>query len=128
MAVAFVTPAIPKPFRVLFMGAVVQGWLEATGEERRDKVLPRMKQMMLEEWPSLGAKVVATFDDDLFMVGPPSTPDFTWYLLFEVPSMEAVAGMINRVRTEVDGVRLDKYVRLEARFGRKFFLLEGGAH
>ncbi len=32
--------------------------------------------------------------------------------------------MIERVRTEVDGVRLDRYVRFEVRFGRPFWARE----
>lgn len=32
--------------------------------------------------------------------------------------------MIQRIRETVDGVRMDEYVRFEARVGRPFFLLE----
>ena len=32
--------------------------------------------------------------------------------------------MIERVRTEVDGVRLDRYVRFETRIGRPFWARE----
>jgi hypothetical protein len=32
--------------------------------------------------------------------------------------------MIDRVRTEVDGVRLDRYVRFEVRVGRPFWARE----
>ena len=35
-----------------------------------------------------------------------------------------VPKMIERVRTEVDGVRLDRYVRFEARLGRPFWARE----
>lgn len=124
MAVDFVVPTVPKPHRVILLGAAMQGWFQATDEERREKVLPRFKQM-LQEWRDLGAKVLATVDDDLFMVGPPGAPDFTWYLIYEVPSIDVFAAMIHRVRTTVDGVRLDRYIRIEGRLGRPFFLLEG---
>jgi hypothetical protein len=123
MATEFVAPQIPKPYRVLLMGAATQGWFQATDEERRQQVLPRFKGM-LAEWKDMGAKVIATLDDDLFMVGEPGAPDFTWYLMFEVPTLEILAGMIQRVRTTVDGTRLDKYIRIEGRLGRPFFLLE----
>jgi hypothetical protein len=124
MAVEFVAPEIPRPLRVILLGASTQGWFQASDEERREKILPRFREM-IGEWEGLGAKVLATLDDDLFMVGEPSTPDFTWYLMFEVPTIETVAGMIQCLRRTVDGVRLDRYFRLEARYGRPFFLLEG---
>lgn len=123
MAVDFVPPEVPKPYRAILLGAATNGWFEASDEDRRQKVLPRFRQM-LEEWKGMGAKVLATLDDDLFMVGQPGAPDFTWYLIFEIPSLEALAAMIQGVRKTVDGVRLDRYIRIEARLGRPFFLLE----
>lgn len=123
MAVDFIPPEVPKPYRAILLGAATNGWFEASDEDRRQKVLPRFRQM-LEEWKGMGAKVLATLDDDLFMVGQPGAPDFTWYLIFEIPSLEALAAMIQGVRKTVDGVRLDRYIRIEARLGRPFFLLE----
>jgi hypothetical protein len=58
------------------------------------------------------------------MVGPPGSPRFTWYLMYEIPSIEIVAQMIHGVRIDRDGVRLDRYMRLEARIGRPFGLIE----
>lgn len=123
MAVDFVPPEVPKPYRAILLGAATSGWFEASDEERRQKVLPRFRQM-LDEWKAMGAKVLATLDDDLFMVGQPGAPDFTWYLIFEIPSLEVLAAMIQGLRKTVDGVRLDRYIRIEARLGRPFFLLE----
>jgi hypothetical protein len=125
VSVEFVAPEVSVPYRAILLGAATSGWFQASDEERREKILPRFRAM-LEEWRAAGAKVLATIDDDLFMVGEPGSPDFTWYLIFEVPSLEAIAGMIQCVRKNVDGVRLDKYIRIEARQGRPFFLLEGG--
>lgn len=125
MAVEFQVPKVPTPLRALLLGAATQGWFNASDEERRQQVLPRFKQM-IQEWSDMGAKVLATVDDDLFMVGEPGAPDFTWYLIFEVPSIDVLAAMIHRVRATVDGVRLDRYIRIEGRLGRPFFLLEGG--
>lgn len=124
MAVEFVAPEVPKPYRVILLGAATSGWFAASDEERREKVLPRFKGMV-GEWREMGAKVLATVDDDLFMVGEPGAPDFTWYLIFEVPSLETLAAMIQCLRRTTDGVRLDRYIRIEARLGRPFFLLEG---
>jgi hypothetical protein len=124
MAVEFVVPEVPKPYRVILLGAATNGWFEASDEERREKVLPRFKEM-IAEWNEMGAKVLATIDDDLFMVGQPGAPDFTWYLIFEIPSLETLAAMIHCVRRTSNGVRLDRYIRIEGRIGRPFFLLEG---
>jgi len=123
MALEFVTPKIPSPLRVIFLGASTEGWYQASGETRRAQVLPAMRALF-DEWLEMGAKPLATLDDDLFMVGSPGAPDFTWYLIYEVPSPEILAAMIHRVRTDRDGVRLDRYMRLEARIGRPFFLVE----
>lgn len=120
----FVAPKIPSPLRAIFLGASTEGWFKADGGERREQVLPAM-QALFDEWVEMGAKPLATVDDDLFMVGSPGSPDFTWYLIYDVPSTEVLAAMIHRVRADRDGVRLDKYMRLEARMGRPFFLVEG---
>lgn len=124
MAVDFVPPEVPKPYRVILLGAATQGWFQASDKERREKVLPRFKEM-IEEWRDMGAKALATLDDDLFMVGEPGAPDFTWYLIFEIPSLEVFAAMIQCVRKTVNGTRLDRYIRIEGRLGRPFFLIEG---
>lgn len=124
MTVEFEIPQFPVPCRVLLLGAATQGWFQASDEERRGVVLPRFRRV-IEEWKELGAKPLATLDDDLFMVGEPGSPDFTWYLLFEVPSLEVPCAMLQRLRVTVDGGRLDKYIRIEAKIGRPFFLLEG---
>jgi hypothetical protein len=110
---------------VIFLGASGEGWFRATDAERREVVLPNL-MTLFKEWLEMGAKPLATVDDDLFMVGPPGAPDFTWYLIYEVPKLETVAAMIHRVRTSRDGMRLDTYFRLEARIGRPFFPVEGG--
>ncbi len=123
MATEFTTPKVAQPHRVLLLGAAVAGWFEASDEERRERVLPRFKEM-LKEWEELGARYLASLDDDLFMVGAPGSPDFTWYLMFEVPTLDVLAAMIDAVRRNVDGVRLDRYIRIEAKIGRPFFLLE----
>jgi hypothetical protein len=123
MVVEMVKPEMPSPRRVILLGASTSAYYEASDEDKRSRILPRFKDLM-EEWKALGARVLATLDDDLFMVGQPGSPDFTWYLMFEVDELETVVGMIQRIRENVNGVRMDEYVRFEARVGRPFFLLE----
>jgi hypothetical protein len=58
------------------------------------------------------------------MVGDPGAKGFTFYLMFDVDDPQVVVEMIQRIREPVDGIRMDRYVRFEARVGRPFFLLE----
>lgn len=109
--------------RALLLGAMTSAYYSIDTDEARARVLDRFRGLV-EEWLELGARVVGTLDDDLFMVGEPAGPRFTFYLLFDVDDPEVVTQMIHRTRVPVDGIRMDKYVRWEARIGRRFFLLE----
>jgi hypothetical protein len=111
------------PKRAMLLGAMTSAYYDITADDERARVIGRFRQLM-EEWKALGARVVATLDDDLYMVGEPSLPRFTFYLLFDIDDAQIAAQMIQRVRETVDGVRMDRYVRFEAHVGRPFFLLE----
>jgi hypothetical protein len=123
MSVEFQAPAGGGPHRVVILGAATRGWYEAPDDARRERILPRF-QALMDEWRELGARVLATLDDDLHMVGPPPAGAWTWYLMLELDDLDALPAMIQRVRETVDGVRMDAYVRFQARVGRPFFLLE----
>jgi hypothetical protein len=105
--------------RILVLGGGLPGYFEASEHEKREVFLPRFRAL-LAEWEELGARVIASFCDDVYQVGPA----WAWYLIFEVDELETAGKMIERVRTEVDGVRLDRYVRFEVRFGRPFWARE----
>jgi hypothetical protein len=111
------------PLRAVFLGAMTSAWYSATDEDRAQRILPRFAQLV-EEWKKLGAKVLATMDDDLLMVGEPRSTGFTFYVMVEIERLEDAVEMIQRIRGTVDGVRMDEYVRFEVRVGRPFFLLE----
>ena len=111
------------PLRAVLLGSMTRAWYEASDEERRERILPRFAQVM-SEWSEIAAKVLATVDDDLLMVGEPRSTGTTFYVIVEVAEFDHVAKMIQRVRVDVDGIRLDSYTRWEARVGRPFFLLE----
>lgn len=111
------------PRRAILLGAMTQAYYEIAEDDERAKVITRFRQLV-EEWQGLGARVVGTLDDDLFMVGEPGSPRFTFYLLFDLDDPQVAVEMIHRIRVPVDGVRMDRYVRFEARVGRPFFLLE----
>lgn len=105
------------------MGAPLERYFGLTPEEKEGTFLPGFKRM-LASWEEMGATVVASITDDLLEVGPPRTLDHVWYLLFDVDSIDVVAAMINNVRSDQEGVRMDAYVRWEARIGRPFYARE----
>lgn len=68
-----------------------------------------------------GVSIIGTFDDDQTMVGASHGFPFTWYMLCDFPSREAVQAACNLLRTIVVGEgddRLWKYMSVEARMGR----------
>jgi hypothetical protein len=109
--------------RAILLGAMTSAYYDIAADEARARVIERFRQLV-EEWQDLGARFVATLDDDLFMVGDPGAKGFTFYLMFDVDDPQTVVEMIQRIREPVDGIRMDRYVRFEARVGRPFFLLE----
>jgi hypothetical protein len=109
--------------RAVLLGSMTSAWYESSDEDRRERILPRFAQLMTE-WRDIGAKVIATVDDDLLMVGHPESTGTTFYVIVQVDRLDDVVKMIQRIRETVDGVRLDTYMRWEARIGRPFFLLE----
>jgi hypothetical protein len=111
------------PHRILVLGGGLPAYFDASEEEKRDRFLPRFRAL-LAEWEALGARVVASFCDDVLQVGPAAHGAWAWYLIFEVDELDIAAKMIERVRTEVEGVRLDRYVRFETRIGRPFWARE----
>lgn len=111
------------PKRVILVGAMTSSYYAIESDDERARVIARFRHVV-DEWQELGARVVATLDDDLFMVGEPGTARFTFYLLFDVDDPQIVVDMIHRLRITVDGIRMDRFARFEARVGRPFFLLE----
>jgi hypothetical protein len=111
------------PHRILVLGGGLPAYFDAPEEEKRDVFLPRFRAL-LAEWEELGARVIASFCDDVFQVGPVSPGAWAWYLIFEVDDLAVAQKMIERVRADVDGVRLDRYVRFEVRIGRPFWARE----
>jgi hypothetical protein len=121
--VEMVYPSATSTLRAVLLGAMTSAYYEAGDDLRRTRILPRFKQLV-EEWRELGVSILATVDDDLLMVGEPRSTGYTLYVVVEVARLEDVTAMIQRIRETVDGVRMDEYLRFEARVGRPFFLLE----
>lgn len=108
------------PYRVLVVCNPTERYFDATDAERQEICLPRFKQM-IGEWAELGARPVSSFVDDVFQVGVPPTPFFSFYLIYEVDELEIAAALMQAARQTVGGVRLDTWVKLAVRVGRPFF-------
>jgi hypothetical protein len=114
---------LPRPYRVLVLGGGLPAYFEASEEEKENVFLPAFRGL-LARWEELGARVVASFCDDVLQVGPAEPGRWAWYLIFEVDDLDVAAAMVDAVRTPIDGVRLDRYLRFELRVGRPFFSRE----
>jgi hypothetical protein len=125
MGIKWETSRVPKVLRVMMCGAAELGWFQASNEDRKNIILPRFSEVLKSWEDKLGARLIGTIDDDLFMVGPPGSPPWTWYLLYDVPDIDTIAAMIDAIRQSEDGKpRLDRFIRIEAIIGRPFVLLE----
>jgi hypothetical protein len=114
---------IPRPYRVLVLGGALPAYFEAPEEEKRDVFLPAFRRL-LARWEELGARVAASFCDDVLQVGPAGLGAWAWYLIFELDDLDVAAEMIALAREPLDGVRLDRYARFEVRVGRPFWARE----
>jgi ADP-ribose pyrophosphatase YjhB (NUDIX family) len=113
---------VPRPIRVLLQAAPLETWFAASDAEKEERFFPRFRAV-LARFEEVGGRVVASFCDDLLVVGPPPSGP-AWSLLFEVDDLETAARLIHAVRETVDGERLDRWVRCEARIGRPFWARE----
>jgi hypothetical protein len=102
------------PYRVLVVGGGRPGYFEASDDEKRDVFLPAFRRL-LARWEELGARVVASFCDDVVQVGPSAT---AWYLIFELDDLAIGAQMLGEARN------LERYVGFELRVGRPFWARE----
>lgn len=118
----YVPPSFEPPYRVLLLAAAGHGWYQAPDEPARERILAAMRRWFAE-WEARGARLLASFDDDYFVAGQPTALDYSIYVIFEVDSLDVIAGLVQLVREEMDGVRLDSCMRLEARVGRPLFLV-----
>ena len=122
MPIGWTPQPLRRPHRIMIVGCGTTAYFTASEDEKTERFLPRFKQV-LAEWEELGARVVASFCDDVLQVGPTRQP-WAWNLIYEVDELDAAAAMVQAVREVVDGVRLDTYVQLELRVGRPFFARE----
>ena len=111
-------PDFEPPYRVLVLIASTDGWYEATPGER--DVATDELGSVLREAETQGARLVASFDDDLFLTGQPAPLPYTIFVLYDVDELGVVVQLVHRLRTST----LSRYLRLEARVGRRLFVLD----
>jgi hypothetical protein len=107
--------------RVLYCFGVTQSFFDAEPGS-----VPRIAEVITEAFANLGGRfgvrVLGTMDDDELQVGASAAWPWTAYVLADVPDLDTVTKVTNLLReTEVDGARLWKYMRVEARVGRPLF-------
>ena len=107
--------------RVLFCIGVTQSFFDEEPAQVRPLV-EGITQAFSDLSGRFGVAVLGTMDDDELMVGSSSSWPWTAYILADAPSLESVTAVCNLVReSEVNGARLWKYLRIEARVGRQLF-------
>jgi hypothetical protein len=115
--VEYAEPDFEPPFRVLVLIAATDGWFAATTEERNEATdqLAAVLESARE-----GARLLASFDDDLFLTGQPAPLPYTIFALYDVDDLSVVVRLVHRLRTSP----LARFLRLEARVGRPLFVLD----
>ena len=116
-------PAFQAPHRVMLLVAASHGWYQAADGAARERILVQLRRFYAR-WEEAGARLLGSFDDDYFLVGQPAPLHYSIYTLYEVDSIDFIPALLNTLREEVDGVRLDSCFRMEARMGRSLFLLD----
>ena len=115
-------PTFGPPYRVILLCAATDGWYQTPDAAARNRVLERLGGWFAL-WTEAGARLLVSFDDDLFMVGQPAPLAYSIYVVYEVDDLSVVVAALAALRDEVDGIRLDAAFRMEARIGRPLFLL-----
>lgn len=107
--------------RVLFCFGVRPDFFAAEDEERQ-AVIEVIRSTFDDLAERFGIEVLGTMDDDEVVVGPAETYPWTAYILADVPSYGAASAVCDLVRTTPVGrARLWKYLKIEARLGRRLF-------
>jgi hypothetical protein len=115
--VEYQTPEFAPPYRVLVLVASTEGWYGASRDERQ-RALEALDGLF-KRVAANGARLVGSFDDDLFATGQPSSLPYSIYALYDVDDLRVIVAMVHELRLE-----LGHFLRLEARIGRSLFLLE----
>jgi len=116
--VEYAEPDFEPPHRVLVLVASTDGWYGAAGEER--EAATDELGAIFREAEEAGARLIASFDDDLFLTGQPAPLPYSIFVLYDVDDLTVVVRLVHRLRTSPAA----RYLRLEARVGRPLFVLD----
>ena len=114
----YVAPTFEPPYRVLVLVASTEGWY-AAAEDARVRALEPFAALF-QHAEADGARLVGSFDDDLFATGQPLSLPYSIYALYDVDDLAVIVRMAHELRSS----ELAQLFRLEARVGRALFLLE----
>jgi hypothetical protein len=117
MAMAVPAPDARPPYRVQVLLASMPGWYDLDVDARGPVVEGLHRALAGVE--AEGARLVASFDDDLLVTGQPASVLYSISILYDVDDLAPIVGLVHRIRTE-----LGRYFRVEARLGRRLFLLD----
>jgi hypothetical protein len=107
--------------RVLFCLGVLPEFFGASGDTQA-ALLQGIPAAFEDLGGRFGISVLGTMDDDELMVGPSANWPWTAYILADAPDLDAVIAVCNILReTRIGEDRLWKYMRIEARVGRRLF-------
>lgn len=117
------TETATPPLRVVLCGAVLQNFFDLPSAEI-GKVWKATGELLRGIRDLPGVTILGTMDDDQTMVGTsPTGFPWTFYILADMPDRDSVTAACNLLRTiEIDGYRLWRYIRLEARIGRELVI------
>jgi hypothetical protein len=117
-AVEYPAPGFDPPYRVMLLIAATEGWFGAEQAER--EAATDELSRLLRGADEAGARLLASFDDDLFLSGQPAPLPYTIHILYDVDDLAIVVDLVHRLRTS----GLGRFLRLEARIGRPLFVLD----
>jgi len=115
----YAPPAFEPPYRVLVLMASTDGWYAASSAARKGAL--EQLAALFARVEEKGARLVGSFDDDLFATGQPLSLPYSIYALYDVDDL----GVIVELSHELRSSELTQWFRLEARVGRRLFLLDG---
>ncbi len=113
----------PRLLRILLVGMPTGDWYRLADNKQRSPVVRRLASTMQSWKDQPTIRFLASIDDDLLLVGNPAQfARASFYLIFEVESLEAVSQMLDEFRRGEP--RLDRYFTVSAIIGRPFWPIE----
>jgi hypothetical protein len=114
----------PKPMRLLVTAAATPAFYDIDNDELRSQVVERLWEICRGWTKRPDLKFIASFDDDLMMVGDPSGHKrWSIYILLDVDEFDTVVDMVDEFRH--GSVALWRYFTVCTSLGRPFWPIEG---